>query len=288
MRCVRVVCQDGKRVFQLVERSDSGNGYLCLDQITGRVSEAVRYNLSRPHSVVLVQMVYLRQCQSFNNLHKTPTKSGYQTPNVSSVFMNFMFWNGIYGKAELRVRELPVYLRQETSPLCALADEITRKAKKRCDEGLPACSRCVRLGKACGGYRDFSQLMFRDQTASVTRRASALSDSSTSASGSGPITRQLTPEKESRARSFFFHHFVTTSHLIFLEGISPDEFLINSITACGLAALANRENDVAGRGLARRYYVQAISATNSALQHPRRVREDNTLVSIYLLGIFEV
>jgi len=130
--------------------------------------------------------------------------------------------------------------------------------------------------------------MFRDQTATVTRRASALSDSSASASGSGTLTRQPTPEKEILARSFFFRHFVTANHLTFLEGVSPDEYLLKSITACGLAALANKGNDVAGREMARRHYIQAISATNSALQHPRKVREDNTLISVFLLGVFEV
>lgn len=128
--------------------------------------------------------------------------------------------------------------------------------------------------------------MFRDQSASVARRASSQSEAGPS---TGPIvgTRQPSPDKDSVARKFFFEHFVTVSHLTYLEGISPDDFLQKPILACGLAALANREKDARGRETARRYYVDAITATNAALQNPRRVKEDNTLMAVALLGLFE-
>jgi hypothetical protein len=35
-------------------------------------------------------------------------------------------------------------------------------------------------------------------------------------------------------------------------------------------------------------HVQAIKSTQAAIQDPRRVTEDNTLISVYLLSIFEV
>ncbi|TKA83385.1 hypothetical protein B0A55_01010 [Friedmanniomyces simplex] len=73
----------------------------------------------------------------------------------------------------------------------------------------------------------------------------------------------------------------------FLEGVVPDEFLLKPIVACGLAAIANRENDPDGREVARRYYIEAIAATNTTLRHPRQVKEDNTLIAVALLGCFE-
>ncbi|TKA83380.1 hypothetical protein B0A55_01013 [Friedmanniomyces simplex] len=73
----------------------------------------------------------------------------------------------------------------------------------------------------------------------------------------------------------------------FPEGVVPDEFLLKPIVACGLAAIANRENDPDGREVARRYYIEAIAATNTTLRHPRRVKEDNTLIAVALLGCFE-
>ena len=165
---------------------------------------------------------------------------------------------------------------------------IRSKAKKRCDQELPACGRCIRLGKACGGYRDVSDLIFKNETANVTRRASSQSEASHSGAASSYVTRQPSPEKETRAKQFFFRQFVTPSKLSFLEGISPDEFLMKPILACALAAMANRANDPQGREEARRYYVEAITGTNVALRHPRRVKEDNTLVSVCLLSIYEV
>ena len=129
-------------------------------------------------------------------------------------------------------------------------------------------------------------MMFKNETASVLRRASQ-SETSQSAISS-PVTRQPTPDIETTARRFFFSQFVTPSHLSFLEGIIPDDFLTKPIVACALAAIANREDDTTRRELARRYYVEALTATNAAIRHSQKVKEDNTLVSVYLLSIFEV
>ena len=163
-----------------------------------------------------------------------------------------------------------------------------RKAKKRCDQALPACERCVRLGKACGGYRDLNDLIFKNETASVARRASSQSETSQSATTSSSGTRQPSPEKENVAKKFFFSQFITPSHLSFLEGVSPDDFLLKPIMACAVGAMANRENDARKREQARGYYVEAITATNAALRHPRKVKEDNTIVAVSLLSVFEV
>ena len=127
--------------------------------------------------------------------------------------------------------------------------------------------------------------MFRDQTESVSRRASTQSEGSTSASTA--LTRAPKLDRESVARTYFFQHFVTSSHLTFLESAALDDFLQKPILACGMAGLANRESDVTGLEIARRYYIDAIGATNKALRHPRRVKEDNTLVAVFLLGLFE-
>lgn len=146
----------------------------------------------------------------------------------------------------------------------------------------------MRRGKACGGYRDLTDLIFKNETASVTRRASSQSEASQSAAASSSVTRQPSPEKETRARQFFFEQFVTPSYLSFLEGVSPDEFLMKPILACALMAMANRADDSRGREEARRYYVEAITATNTALRNSRRVKEDNTLVAVSLLSLYEV
>ncbi|EMC99357.1 hypothetical protein BAUCODRAFT_400235 [Baudoinia panamericana UAMH 10762] len=162
----------------------------------------------------------------------------------------------------------------------SLGCEECRRAKKKCDQALPSCGRCVRLDKICGGYRDLNELMFRDQSSSVARRASQQSEA-------GPSTRHPSPKKEATARDFFFNHFVTATHLSFLEKMSLDDHLLKPILACGTLALANRNSDQPAREKARRYYIEAITTINAALRHVRRVREDATLAAVLLLGIFE-
>ncbi|KAK4923917.1 hypothetical protein LTR49_008862 [Elasticomyces elasticus] len=148
--------------------------------------------------------------------------------------------------------------------------------------------------KACqrvNGYRDLNDLMFRDQTSSVTRKASARSNTGTSSNsseaGGSLLSRQPSLSTETVASAFFFEHFVTNTHLSFLEGFTPDDFLLKPIVAIGLAAIANRENDTNGQEIARRYYVEALAATNAALRHPIKVREDSTIMAVALLSCFE-
>ena len=155
------------------------------------------------------------------------------------------------------------------------------------DQALPACGKCLRTGKACGGYRDLADLLFINESRNVSRRVSAISEDSSNQAL--PITQPSSPEKESSAQTFFFNHFVTTNHLPSLEGINPDAFLLKPIMACALAAMSNKnKKDSQARQLARRHYVDAIAATNIALKCSRRVKEDNTLIAVFLLGVFEV
>ena len=155
--------------------------------------------------------------------------------------------------------------------------------KKACDQQLPACGRCSRLGKACGGYRDLSSLIFKNETESVARRASTTSEGSASAS-----TRRQSPDSDTQAKVFFFREFVTPMQMSFLETANLDDFLMKPILACAYAAMANRTNDPRLREQARQYYVEAINATQAALWHSRKVKEDNTLYAVSLLAIFEV
>lgn len=129
-----------------------------------------------------------------------------------------------------------------------------------------------------------NDLMFRDESESVARRASASMTSPTS----GSQNRERSPDREAAAKTYFFQHFISPGHLDFLEGAAPDKFPTKTILACGMAGLANREGDQKGLEMARRYYVEAIAATNIALRHPIRIKQDSTLISIHLLALFEV
>ena len=165
---------------------------------------------------------------------------------------------------------------------------IDRIAKKACDQARPACERCIRRRIVCSGYRDLGDLIFKHQTADVRRRASAPASTVAGSSSALSTPRFSTPETESIAKSFFFDQFVTPNKFAYLRGTSPDDFLLTPMMACAVEAKANRENDDKGRELARRYYVEALTATNIALRHPRRCKVDNTLIAVCLLSTFEV
>lgn len=123
-----------------------------------------------------------------------------------------------------------------------------------------------------------------DETANVARRASGQDEAGPSRSS----IQTTTATTDSKAQQFFFDHFVTQGNPAYLQGVTTDDFLLKPITACALAAIANRDNDDEARKLAGRYYVEAINATNAALKHTRKVKKDSTLISVYLLSMFEV
>lgn len=133
-----------------------------------------------------------------------------------------------------------------------------------------------------------NDLIFKDETSTVTRRAASGTESDTGASSSAAVTRQPSPDRDEVAQQFFFRHFVTLHHLAFLDRISLNEFLLKPVMACALAAMANRNNDQQGRERSRQYYVGAITATNAAIRHPLRVKEDDTLIAVCLLSCYEV
>lgn len=87
---------------------------------------------------------------------------------------------------------------------------------------------------------------------------------------------------------FFFNEFVSQSYLPFMDRSTIDPYLQRAIYACGFAGLANRTSDTNGREVSRRHYVEAIRSTNTALRNPEQAKQDNTLIAVLLLGLYEV
>lgn len=69
------------------------------------------------------------------------------------------------------------------------------------------------------------------------------------------------------------------------NGFHP--LVATSMTALGLAGVANIYQDTALKGKATRWYLDAIKMTNNALIHPKEVTSDTTLLAITLLSLFE-
>lgn len=73
-----------------------------------------------------------------------------------------------------------------------------------------------------------------------------------------------------------------------LFGPSGNDTLVVTLTAVGMAGLANLKNDPGMMAAARQNYVTALHLTNAALQDAVSVRTDQTLTAVILLGVFEV
>ncbi|KAL6693202.1 hypothetical protein J3F84DRAFT_381875 [Trichoderma pleuroticola] len=192
-----------------------------------------------------------------------------------------------------------------------------RTVKKKCDHGVPSCRRCLRKGAICGGYRDKLDLTFRDQTRQTIRKSNQAEHKVKSPVIATQLVGKLVEAKppshldESKrlitpalsvpitdqAVSFFFHNFVLSDpisgggHLEYLPviyaGIARDLAMPTAIVAIGMAGIANlrRNRDLLLEANAQ--YVLAIQLTQAALIDETLRIQDQTLVSILLLALYE-
>ncbi|KAL7905178.1 hypothetical protein GGI35DRAFT_461091 [Trichoderma velutinum] len=192
-----------------------------------------------------------------------------------------------------------------------------RTMKKKCDHGVPSCRRCLRKGTLCGGYRDKLDLTFRDQTRQIIRKshqaehkvktpviATQLVGKPMEAKPSSQleerkplITSALSVPITDQAVSFFFHNFVLTDpisgggHLEYLpviyDGIARDLALPTAVVAIGMAGIANLRRNRHLLLAANAQYLLAIQLTQAALIDETLRIQDQTLVSILLLALYE-
>lgn len=113
-----------------------------------------------------------------------------------------------------------------------------------------------------------------------------------------PNFRALFPTLEERASCFFIANYTLQNtdvsygfmeYLPPLAGSQSGGILTTVIECLGLAAMANLSKSQAQATIvARRKYGEALSVVNKALQTPQLVAEDQTLLSVMLLGLYEV
>lgn len=187
-----------------------------------------------------------------------------------------------------------------------------------CDHGVPSCGRCLRKGAVCGGYRDKLDLTFRDQTRQTIHKSNQAKHKvkspvvatqlvgnpmeAKSPSQLDESKRLITPALSvpitDQAVSFFFFNFVLTDpisgggHLEYLpviyDGITRDLALPTAIVAIGMAGIANLRRNRDLLLAANAQYVLAIQLTQAALIDETLRIQDQTLVSILLLALYEV
>ncbi|EHK18614.1 uncharacterized protein TRIVIDRAFT_69876 [Trichoderma virens Gv29-8] len=186
-----------------------------------------------------------------------------------------------------------------------------------CDHGVPTCRRCLRTGAVCGGYRDKLDLAFRDQTRQVIRRCNQTERTAKSPiAATQPVGKPREAEptgqpQESnslltsipsvpitdQAVCFFFLNFVLTDpisgggHLEYLpviyDTITRDLALPTVVAAIGMAGIANLRRSRDLLLAANSQYLLAIQLTQAALMDETLRIQDQTLVSILLLALYE-
>jgi hypothetical protein len=125
-------------------------------------------------------------------------------------------------------------------------------------------------------------------------------DSETSIKMKVEMSFNLHEPIEQQASCFFFQNFVHTPRdstsrgwfdflVPLMKADTADSVLSSAFSAVAMASLANRPN-TKGRGLmpqAIGLYAKALKKINLALQNPTQQKQDSTLASILLLGVFE-
>ncbi|KAK4034915.1 hypothetical protein C8A01DRAFT_18340 [Parachaetomium inaequale] len=242
-----------------------------------------------------------------------------------------------------------------------------RERKIRCDQKDPGCGQCDKRHQKCPGYRNLVDLMFRDESSHVIKKAKARarkkanhlgisppttpSDSDgrlsatpeprarplflvvpptpvasspsgrdaehhddgsmlmSSESGSWPVTPpmaqmyNLPPACQENGFAYFFSRYVTMDEMVphqkfdFLPDVWKASFsaseahidgVLASMTAVGLMGMASTAQSPDLMDAARKSYGTALRLTNHALRDPAEAVKDTTMLSVLILGVFEI
>ncbi|KJZ72389.1 hypothetical protein HIM_08192 [Hirsutella minnesotensis 3608] len=198
--------------------------------------------------------------------------------------------------------------------------QMCRSRRIKCDETKPTCKQCSKSHRICPGYKDEFDLVFRNETQATERRArkaskkavfqkygkdavcaDGFSSSLSPASSADSSIIQTIPQfpVEEQAACHFVSNFVLVpvqgSVRGFMEFVVPlmkmddiPQHFKYAFEACSLASLNNRVgtgNDFEKESLGK--YTKALSATYAALRDPEVAKQDATLGSVLLLGLFE-
>ncbi|KUJ19673.1 uncharacterized protein LY89DRAFT_580739 [Mollisia scopiformis] len=171
----------------------------------------------------------------------------------------------------------------------------------QCDEERPRCSRCVRLGKVCPGYRQGVDLIFRNEnrnTVSKSRLQKSENSFALSTRGLHPhnqhgsncgtltqtlLLRSLFPSQDDQTLCYFYEFMMHTmhesDHSRYLHLQLPT--LFSRSRQDSALCLATQAISYAVR------YLQSLSALRRAIQDPVEAKSDENLYAILLLCGYE-
>ncbi|KAL4964304.1 Zn(II)2Cys6 transcription factor domain-containing protein [Aspergillus stella-maris] len=182
--------------------------------------------------------------------------------------------------------------RGKGSPFC----EGCRRRRIKCDEARPSCSQCVRVGLTCSGYRGKLELLFHDETTTVSQRCKELVKPNRLGSDSNKTVSPSTSESlsfirpafdvDEAGRQYFRINFSTREckpNRIIEEILFTSKTSLSSIASAGLVLMARVRSDGQLMGLARTRYTAALRALSSSIQSQKEVEGvPRTIASLQL------
>ncbi|KAL2813214.1 hypothetical protein BDW59DRAFT_178279 [Aspergillus cavernicola] len=164
-----------------------------------------------------------------------------------------------------------------------------RKRRKKCDEDRPACSRCLKAGRVCLGYRSDDELRFRHRivpgNAPVQSPSPSINEISTTEDAVGFFLNQYvicsTDPRVSRGFLDGLPSLLATAH--------PSSDLVQAVEIVAWTSLGNQlaRPDLLAR--ARRQYVSLLRTFQVLLQSCQLLAPTmEALVIAILLGLYEI
>ncbi|KAH8899899.1 hypothetical protein GQ53DRAFT_835917 [Thozetella sp. PMI_491] len=188
-----------------------------------------------------------------------------------------------------------------------------RQRKIKCDQRKPACLKCEKAKKPCPGFRNLTDIIFRDESERIIRIAhrdeAGLGDKEPiplSSRRTSLISTKLPPATISYAPSqplsdlapsFFFTKY-TSNEPPFSNAFQawltemyladcPGSALRVAIDAAGMAGISNVSYAPGIASRSQEYYVRALAAVKRSLSDPAASVADTTFITVLLLGLFE-
>ena len=228
---------------------------------------------------------HLFKISKYQSVVPTPNSKGY----------------GVSRQAQRRLR----YMQEQESKgeLVLLLFAVTTHAdnpsnERQCDESKPFCARCIKSKRACLGYKKQGFSIFRDQTQTTINRHHH--DPAPATAVPSVSTHTMSDSPEDLALNLFFtrlgrahrHPEAPKDIIRFLPSLyattSVQSTLSFAIVALALSKFSQIHPGKPFLPRARWKYGQAISHLNRDLSDAFAVKQDETLLSVLLLGMVEV
>ncbi|KAH7123631.1 hypothetical protein B0J11DRAFT_529503 [Dendryphion nanum] len=197
--------------------------------------------------------------------------------------------------------------------------ERCRRRKVKCDQRVPGCFKCSKSGFRCPGYRNLSDVVFRDESMRIIRRVEKqksvvpkssseefeenleLSVNDTPSYPLGPfwfplaIPQKLHSPRDDLAANFFFANFTHNeppfadeyNNWLMKSLLDKSNILRKAIEAVGLAGISNVSYIPEFASRSRQLYGEVVVAVKQDLKCLKGATADTTLMAIILLGFYE-